>query len=207
MNHRLPRILPLLLAGFFLTGCGTPPHQIEPTGDEKVTSMGVDYDGILTWSESLTRRMLASGFLEAEAYQPHPVRMVISDIENRTDLPGLPTEMLIGRIRSVLLSSGKVRVLSSYGREATDTMVDETDDVARDPRFENPDWQQEEGRLSLARLSLRAQVLFHASRAGRARQNTYEVRLFVSDLANGEVVWEGFSDPIAKKSVRPGIGP
>ena len=30
-------------------------------------------------------------------------------------------------------------------------------------------------------------------------QNTYVVRMWVSDVKNGEVVWEKRSDPIAKK--------
>jgi hypothetical protein len=33
-----------------------------------------------------------------------------------------------------------------------------------------------------------------------ARQKNYEMRMWVVDLRNGETVWEGFSNPVAKKS-------
>ena len=44
------------------------------------------------------------------------------------------------------------------------------------------------------------------ARAGREKQNTYEVRMFVTDLKTGEVVWEGFSDPVAKKFKKGRMG-
>ena len=51
----------------------------------------------------------------------------------------------------------------------------------------------------MARLSLRTQILWSHSLGKREAQNTYVVRMWVSDVKNGETVWEQRSDPIAKK--------
>jgi len=207
MNTARLIIAPLslaLIAGS-LVACGaSAPKRIDPTGDRKVTTMEVDYDEIIEWSTDLTDRMLASRFLDVAEYQPHPVRMVVSDIENKTDMAGFPYEMMMGRIRATLLNSQKVRYVATYGRDGTDTMPADTEELPRDPRFENPEWTQQ--KFSVARLSLRTQILYRAAASGRQRQRTYEVRMFVVDNANGEVVWEGFSDPVGKVSSRPRIG-
>ena len=109
-------LLPVLALA---ASCGSAPKRIDPFSDESVTTMGVDYKEIVEWSETLTMRMLDSGFLRSEEFGPKPVKMVVSDIENKTDLSQFPTEMVIGRIRTNLLGSGLVRsprVLSSTSR-------------------------------------------------------------------------------------------
>ncbi len=203
LRFGLTVVLALMIAPA-LVGCGSKPTRIDPTGDRKLTTMEADYDEIVEWSAQLTDRMLAAGYLDHQEYQPHPVRMVVSDIENKTDIANFPYEMMIGRIRASLLNSGKVRYVATYGRDGTDTMPDATQDLPNDPKFENPQWLDQ--KFSVARLSLRTQILYRSARAGRDSQNTYEVRMFVVDNANGEVVWEAFSDPIGKRATRPVFG-
>ena len=187
------------------SGCGTAPKRIDPLGEEAVTSMGVDYQELIEWSEVLTGRMLESGFLRSEEFGPKPVKMVVSDIENKTDLSQFPNEMVIGRMRSNLLKSGLVRFVSTYGTDGRDEMTRDTQFLKDDPLFDSAQ-VPELGQATVASLSLRTQILWARSGAGKKSQNTYEVRMFITDVRNGEVVWEDFSTPVAKRQVKPGIG-
>ena len=95
-----------LIALGALTGCQSPPVvKVDAETDQAVVSSGIDYLEIQDAADDLTRRMLASGFLEN--YRPHPTRMVVSDIENKTDISGFPNEILLSRVRERLLESGK----------------------------------------------------------------------------------------------------
>jgi PBP1b-binding outer membrane lipoprotein LpoB len=187
-----------------LPGCNDGPRRIDPHSDEHVTSMGVDYPEVVEASEILTQRMMSDGFLDRPEY-PHPVKMVISKIENKTNISNFPTESMLGRIRAKLRSSGKVAYVSTYGQDATDAMSGQTEELKDDDRFDRKQLP-EHGKFGVARLSLRTQLLYQGARAKDQRQNTYEVRMLVSDVQTGEVVWEGFSEPIAKKSNKPGVG-
>lgn len=187
------------------SSCGTAPKRIDPLGEEAVTSMGVDYQELIEWSEVLTGRMLESGFLRSEEFGPKPVKMVVSDIENKTDLSQFPNEMVIGRMRSNLLKSGLVRFVSTYGADGRDEMTRDTQFLKDDPLFDSAQ-VPELGQATVASLSLRTQILWARSGAGKKSQNTYEVRMFITDVRNGEVIWEDFSTPVAKRQVKPGIG-
>ena len=196
----------LVCGAMGVSGCGHGPKAIEPRGDERVTTMEADYREIRMWARTLAQRMLQSGVLNDYSEGSEPVRMVVSDIENKTNMSNFPEEMVLGRLRSTLTNSGKVRYVSTYGEGATDDMSKRTQDLPQDSDFENPEWV-EERKFKVARLSLRTQFLYRAARSGRERQNTYEVRMFVTDTATGEVVWEDFSDPIGKKATRGIFGP
>src|SRR5690606_20872211 len=122
----------------------------------------------------LTRRMLDDGFLDSGGYDK-PVVMVVSDIENKTDMSQFPRESMLGRIRSTLRQTQKVVFTSAYGRDATDEMTRDTQDLAKDPLFDSSQVPAQ-GQAAVARLSLRTQILWQHAAEGRARQNTYEVR-------------------------------
>ena len=194
MNAKLLLLLPLLAS----VGCQSEPKRIDPGGDERVTSAGVDYAEIIEWTDTLTARMLTSGFLDTGEFGPKPVRMVVSKVENKTDLSQFPQELLLSNIRSALLDSGKARFVSTYGSDGTDEMTRDTQDLTEDPLFDASQ-VPEQGQASVARLSLRTQILWSHSQGLDDAQNTYVVRMWVSDVRNGEVVWEKRSDPIAKK--------
>lgn len=200
MKQLIIFLLPLAL----LAGCKSGPKRIDPQSDDAVTTMGVDYAELVEWSETLTRRMVDDGFLDRGNYSM-PVNMVVSDIDNKTDLSQFPRESMLGRIRATLRQTGKVTFVSTYGKDGVDTMTRDTQDLANDPLFDSSQVPAQ-GQASVARLSLRTQILWMHAAEGRARQNTYEVRMFVSDVVTGQVVWEGFSDPIAKAKSRGGIG-
>lgn len=190
--------LPLALAA-----CSSV-ERVDPNSDDAVTTMGVDYDELTEWSDTLTRRMLDSRFLDDPALGEQPIRMVVSKIENKTDLSNFPTEIVMGQIRSALLQSSKVRFVSTYGDDMQDRMTRETQDMADDPMFDQSQIP-EQGQASVARLSLRTQILWQYGQSSSAKQNTYQVRMSVTDVKNGEVVWEDLSEPIAKKYTKGGL--
>lgn len=187
------------------SSCGSAPKRIDPLGKEAVTSMGVDYQELIEWSEVLTSRILQAPFLHSQEFGPKPLKMVLSDIENKTDLSQFPNEMVMGRMRSTLLKSGLVRFVSTYGADGRDEMTRDTQFLKDDPLFDSSQ-VPELGQATVASLSLRTQILWARSGAGKKSQNTYEVRMFITDVRNGEVVWEDFSTPVAKRQVKPGIG-
>ncbi len=205
ISQHKQRLIIFLGAFALFVACQTGPKRIDSASDQGVTSMGADYNEMVEWAQTLTQRMLQDGFLDSAEYQPHPVRMVISDIENKTDISQLPKEIVLGRVRAALRNSGKVRYVSTYGSDAKDSMTRDSQDLRNDPLF-NASQVPRAGQASVARLSLRTQFLFHAARTKTQKQNTYEVRMFVTDIANGEIVWEGFSDPIMKVSKRRSVG-
>jgi PBP1b-binding outer membrane lipoprotein LpoB len=202
MKSKLLLCLPLLLIA---ASCATPVKTIDPDGDEAVVSAGVDYAEIIEWTNTLTDRMLNSGFLDTREFGEPPVKMVVSKIENKTDLSHFPQELLVGNIRSALLQSGKARWVSTYGADGTDEMTRDTQDLKDDPLFDSSQ-VPEQGQATVARLSLRTQVLWTHSQGVDMAQNTYVVRMFITDVRNGEVVWENRSDPIAKKFERGSVG-
>jgi len=193
------------LASLLATSCGSAPTRIEPSSDKGVTSMGVDYNEMLEWAQILTERMLQDGFLDRPEYQPHPVTMVVSSIENKTDISGLSYEMVLGRIRASLLNSGKVQFTAAYGADGVDNMARDTQDLRNDPLFDSSQIPAA-GQASVARLGLSIQFLSTFARARDVRENVYEVRMMIQDLRKATPVWEGFSDPIIKVSKRGRIG-
>ncbi len=196
----------LLLPLFALTSaCQNEPKRIDPAGDEAVVSAGVDYNEIVEWTDKLTQRMLGSGFLDTGEFGPKPLKMVVSDIENKTDLSHFPSDILLGNIKASLLESGKARFVTTYGSQGTDEMTRDTQGLKDDPLF-NSEQVPQQGQATVARLSLRTQILWVRSQGTKKAQNTYEVHMWVTDVANGEEVWRGRSDPIAKKFKKGSVG-
>lgn len=201
---RSAALLALALAG---VSCGPSSQRIDPRGDQQVQGEAATFSQFSDAASEMLGKMLRSDFLDREDYRPHPVRMVVSDIENKTDtLP--PTESMLSRIREGLLNSGKVVYVSTLGTDGTDRLTIEAPDQLLNgrPNFRE-DTLPEAGQFEAPRLSLRTQVLWYAQVGGNARQSTYQLRMFVSDLQRGLTVWESTSEPIAIRTNRGrGIG-
>ena len=183
------------------------PTRIDATGDEKVTSTGLDYGEFVEIAADMANRLVSQKtFLDQSPYQESlPVRMVLSDVDNKTDLRNFPSNQITGRVRSAGLNSGKIRFVSSLGGEGTDVFVQESQEAKDDPRFKKEDIP-EEGSLRYPRLSLRTIIDVIKASDGRARQNTYVVHMFVSEIKTGDILWEEFSNPIAKKTEKGHVG-
>ncbi len=195
MKTKFLLFLPFLFLG---AACQYGPRRIDPTGDDAVVSAGVDYSELLEWSGNLTEQMMASGLLARDEYAPQPVAMVVSEVQNKTDLAHFPTELILSNIRQTLSKSGKARWVSTYGSDGVDSVTRETLDLKKDPLFDSSQIP-EAGQATVAKLSLRTQILWLYSQGYREAQNTYVMRMWISDVRTGEMVWEGQSNPIAKK--------
>ncbi|BAM04639.1 hypothetical protein [Phycisphaera mikurensis] len=196
-----------IAAALLVASCGPASQRIDPRGDRQVQGETATFAQFSDAASEMLGKMLRSDFLDREAYRPHPVRMVVSDIENKTDtLP--PTELMLSRIREGLLNSGKVVYVSTLGSDGTDRFTTEAPGQLLDgrPNFRD-DTLPEAGQFEAPRLSLRTQVLWYAQVGNQARQSTYVVRMFVSDVQRGVTIWESTSDPIAIRTERGrGVG-
>jgi PBP1b-binding outer membrane lipoprotein LpoB len=189
--------LALVLLGLMPVGCTPPPKRIEPTGPESVTTMQLDYSDLREWADSLTQEMLVDGFLDA---YPRPTIMQVSTVENRTSIADIPTEMVFGRIRSGLRRDNRVRFVATLGSDARDESVRQNTGLGDDPMFDQRQVAERtaQGTATVPMLSVNTQILSAYERTRTARQTNYEMRMWVVDLRNGEVVWEGFSNPVSK---------
>jgi len=204
----IPTALSLTLTLALAIGCSsTKPRRIEATGDEAVTSFDLDYGEFVEIAADMANRLVTQpNFLNYPPYADHlPVKMVLSDIDNRTGIRDLPVNQITGRVRSAALNSGKVRFVSSFGGGETDSVVQGSQDAIDDPRFKQEEIP-EQGSLSYPQTSLRTIIDKMRSTDGTARQNTFVVHMFVSEISSGEILWEEFSEPVAKRVEKGGYG-
>lgn len=201
-----------LVTGLALVGCASQPagpQRVSP--DDRINSRGLDRLEMDEAADELTRRMLSSGFLDRYVRQaqvvengqvytyPEPVRMVVSEIENLSDIPRFPKEIVATRVRTRLLESGKVQFVSFFGKDGTDEYATGIQDDLRDQFKELDESSLPAGKsLQAPRLSLRTQIQYATATNGQVRQNDYQIRMFVSDMQTGLVVWEGVSEPVSK---------
>lgn len=204
----------VLMAGLALAGCASSqqvqgPQRVSP--DDRINSRGLDRLEMDEAADELTRRMLNSGFLDRYVRQaqvvengqvytyPEPARMVVSEIENLSDIPRFPKEIVATRVRTRLLESGKVQFVSFFGKDGTDEYATGIQDDLREQFKELDESSLPAGKsLQAPRLSLRTQIQYATATNGQLRQNDYQIRMFVSDMQTGVVVWEGVSEPVSK---------
>ncbi|MBL9149967.1 MAG: hypothetical protein JNM94_14860 [Phycisphaerae bacterium] len=187
-----------VLAGCaFLVACSPPPKRIDPTGPESITSMQLDYSDLREWSDSLTQELLLDGFLND---YPRPVIMQVSNVENKTSIPDINTEMVLGRIRSNLRKDNRVRFVATLGTDARDGSVRQNTELTNDPMFNQQQVAERtaQGTATVPMLSVNTQILSATETVKNTKQRNFEMRMWVVDLRNGETVWEGFSNTVGK---------
>jgi len=181
-----------------IVGCNQPPKRIDPTGREAVTSMNVDYGDAQEIAESLSRQMLSS---PAFTRYPQPVLARYNNTINNTSDPSLPANVVNTRIRSTLLNSGQIQFTAALRTaEGHDQGVREARELADDPMF-NQQSVQQSGAMNAVdapQISVNSEFQSVYSTDGTSKQKTYQLRIFVTDLLSGRVIWEGTSKPIAK---------
>ncbi|MBX3355237.1 MAG: hypothetical protein KF724_06025 [Phycisphaeraceae bacterium] len=198
MNSTCKALVALTLPIAFVAGCEQPPKRIDPTGREAVTSMGIDYSDAQEIAASMTNKMLSSAAFRR--YSP-PVLARYNNTVNKTADPNLPLDSVNTRIRSTLLNSGQIQFTAALvTAEGFDPSVREARDLANDPMFNQNTVQQSGalGAVDAPQISVNSEFLSVYSTDGRARQRTYELRIFVTDLLTGRVIWEDTSKAIAK---------
>jgi hypothetical protein len=126
--------------------------------------------------------------------------MQVSKIENKTSIPDINTEMILGRIRSNLNRDDRVRFVATLGTDARDDSVRENTALPSDPMFNKQQAEERtaQGTATVPMLSVNAQILSAYERTKSASQSNYEMRMWVVDLRSGETVWEDFSNTVGK---------
>lgn len=198
--HTSLRTATLLFSTFALaslTACNSAPRRIDPTGPEAITSAQLDYSDLREWADSLTQEMLQDGYLER---YPKPVLMQVSTVKNKTSIPDINTEMVLGRIRANLRKDDRVRFVATLGSDARDEAVRENRELTNDPMFNQQQVAEKtaQGTASVPSLSVNCEILSAVQRTQTARQRNYEMRMYVVDLRTGETMWEGFSNTVGK---------
>ncbi len=191
-------VLALVFTSLACSACNTPPKRIDPTGPEAITTEQIDYSELREFADSLTQEMLTDGFLNA---YPKPVIMQVSTIENKTSISTINTEMVLGRIRTMLRKDNRVRFVATLGNDARDSSVRENTQLGNDPMFNQQQAAERtaQGTATVPMLSVNTQILSAYERTNNVRQTNYEMRMWIVDLRNGETVWEGFSNAVGKK--------
>jgi PBP1b-binding outer membrane lipoprotein LpoB len=190
-------LLASALLSVSLGACNSPPRRIDPTGPEALTTNQLDYSDLREWADSLTQEMLNDGYLENYS---KPVLMQVSTIANKTSIPDINTEMVLGRIRSNLRRDNRVRFVATLGSDARDEAVRDNRELTNDPMFNQQQVAEKtaQGTASVPSLSVNCEILSAPQRTQTARQSNYEMRMYVVDLRTGETVWEGFSNTVGK---------
>lgn len=186
------------IASTAVVGCSPPPKRIDPTGNEAITTMHIDYSDLREWADSLTQELLTDGFLNQ---YPTPTIMQVSKVENKTSIPDINTEMVLGRIRSNLRKDNRVRFVATLGIDARDDAVRQNTQLPNDPMFNQQQAVERtaQGTATVPMLSVNTQILTATETRQGATQRNYEMRMWVVDLRNGETVWEGFSNTVGKQ--------
>ncbi len=204
---RIAVLVTVCASALALSACAAPPpRRIDASGDEAVVSMGLDYQDIVEMAGTMATKLVSNSFLNYAPYQgKYPIKMVLSDVNNKTNIRNFPSDAVRTRVRGSALNSGKVRFVSSFGSGPTDSIVKNSQDAIDDPRFRK-DQIPEAGSLTYPELSLATEIMYFRSTDGTNRQNTYEIHMFVSDIKTGEIMWEENSGPIAKLGSKGTVG-
>jgi PBP1b-binding outer membrane lipoprotein LpoB len=197
--------LTMAAACLLAAGCAQGPKRIDASGEESVVSMGLDYGDLGEIAKSLTVQLTTSPFLNQPPYlNNYPVRMVLSEVRNETDIRNLPSELILSEVRSAALDSGKIRFVASFGEE-TDKVVAGGQEAQLDERFEQENVPQT-GSLKFPDMALNTEFIQVSSVGDGARQATYVVRMYVADIKTGDILWEKRSAPIAKMTEKGSVG-
>lgn len=190
-------VIAVSCAVFGLTGCQSDggPKLV----DDSLQGAKVSFGNLEQVAANMSDKLLSSGFFRNK--REVPVIMVLSDIENHTDVRDLPTDSVLGRIRARCLDSGLIQFVSSFGAGTTDQMTGEIQDIANDPRF-NKSQAPKRGSLTVPTHSLRTEINYKRDQVGKSTQRNYDFHMFVSNLETGVIEWEQFE----KVQIRVGKG-
>lgn len=185
-----------------LTACN-PRYERLGQGEQDIEASKPTAGELERAADQLLQKMITSSFLER--YE-QPAIMMVAQIENNTDII-IPEGIVLTRIREGLTQSGKVLFTTQLGREGRDDDAPEARALVLNSDEFDPATLPEYGKLAAPRLSLRTQMNWMTNSDGEnRRQNTYRVRMFVTDVQTGLAVWESSSQPIRIVKSKPGLG-
>ncbi len=186
------------------TGCKPTPERVDPSGNEAIVTMGIDYADAQEIATNMATQMLQSERIVSYRTTPRPILARYNPTVNKTSMPDreIPVEVMSTAIRSRLISSGQMELTAALQTaEGSDASVREARDLARDPMFDQKTVQETGpmGTVEAPMLSINSELLSVYAANREQKQRTFELRVFVVDLKTGRTVWESQSRPIAKR--------
>ena len=136
--------------------------------------------------------------IDAKFKMRHVVMLAMSRIINKTT-QHVDTDLLIKKIRVVLLNTGKVETTTTFGQDAEDAKAAST--KAANEFFNN----QQNQKPDLPDYSLSGKIIQVNANAGNVRQATFAFQLSLTDIRTGRAVWEG-EKQITKQGEKPRVG-
>lgn len=204
----LPSLAALLaLAPVTLNGCNNDPVRVDPSGNEAITTMGLDYGDSQEIATNMADQLLQSQKLSAYRTGPKSILARYNNTVNKTSLTEreIPLSTVTTAIRSRLIKSGEFEFTAALQTaEGADPSVREARDLANDPMFDQKTVQETGamGAVDAPRLSVNSELLSVYSANKSDSQRTFELRVWVVDLLNGRTIWESTSRPISKVARR-----
>lgn len=182
-----------------LTACGGT--RVVDLNDEQEVSnmqqvMELEYRDWTATAEKMTESMIASGALKAESKPVIAIGNIVNDTTQRID-----SDMLVKKIRTTLLKSGKAQIATNFSGEDT------TSDKVRTKRIDaeyNQSTIAQKGTLIAPNMSLSGKMLQRNLKLESGWFSSvdtrveYYLQLTLTDLKSGLSVWED-EQPIIKE--------
>lgn len=197
-----------ILAGlglaFAVAGCKQTPQRVDPSGNEAIVTMGMDYADAKEIATNMASQLLQSPKISAYQVSGKPILARYNPTLNKTSMPDreIPVEVMSTAIRSRLISSGQMELTAALQTaEGSDASVREARELANDPMFDPASVQATGpmGTVEAPQLSINSELLSVYAANSQQKQRTFELRVFVVDLRTGRTIWESQSSPIAKR--------
>ena len=195
----MKKLIPCALCLALCTGC-TETRVIDTTNQKELATMQnvmeLEYRDWTNTAENMTNSMIASGALSGTNKPVIAVANIVNDTQQRFD-----TDILIKKIRTTLLKSGKAQIATNYSGEDT------TANAVRNQRSNdeyNASTIAGKGNLIAPNMSLSGKMLQRNMKlkSGWFSSNDtrveYYLQLTLTDLKTGLSVWED-EQPIIKE--------
>lgn len=195
----MKRIIPCAICLALCAGC-TETRVIDTNNAKQISSMQnvmeLEYRDWTDTAETMTNSMIASGVLSTENKPIIAVANIINDTQQRFD-----TDILIKKIRTTLLKSGRAQIATNFSGEDT------TSNSVRNLR-DNSEYAQDTiaktGTLVAPNMSLSGKMIQRNMKlqsgwlSSTDTRVEYYLQLTLTDLKTGLSVWED-EKPIIKE--------
>ena len=190
-------------AGVLLSGCGTDPHRIDPSGNRGLTT--VDDINFKDWQMTAAKAinsLLASGELSRQ--DGRKTILMISTVKNSTS-QHINTRILTDKMRQAVLRSGKALTTTAVsGSGAEDKATRQVRKLENDDMF-NQATVQKSGTAIAPDMSLAGEIIQQKTTLGRKTESYFFFHLTLTDLKTGLAVWEDNFE-VAKQAKKPVFG-
>jgi PBP1b-binding outer membrane lipoprotein LpoB len=157
----------LLASALLIVGCGTPASYKDPNGRDLVVSLDkVNIQDFATAGAAMLQSMVQSKAFDRKDAPVLKLGQVNNDTTTNFD-----TSLLLSKITTPLVNSGRVRLL-------------ESDSDAAAARASTPG-----AKVPVAQYVLKGKILEDRANAGGIRQASYVFQLTLVDVREGTVAW------------------